>query len=94
LIALVAPRGVYVASADEDLWADPKGEYASLVAAAPVFRLLGQSSITEPEMPALNEQRVAGKTGYHIRTGGHGLGDEDWNWFLDYADTLLKPAAE
>lgn len=90
VMALLAPRGVYVASADEDLWADPKGEYASLIAAAPVFKLLGQEAIEEREMPALNQPRVVGKTGYHIRSGGHGLGDEDWKWFLDFADQLLK----
>lgn len=90
VMALIAPRGVYVASADEDLWADPRGEYASLIASAPVFRLLGRTSITNASMPALNQPRVIGQTGYHIRTGGHGLGDSDWNWFLDFADRLLK----
>lgn len=90
IVGLIAPRGVYVASADEDLWADPKGEYASLVAAAPVFKLLGKESISDSEMPPLNSPRVAGQTGYHIRTGGHGLGEVDWNWFLDFADGLLK----
>jgi hypothetical protein len=91
VMALIAPRGVYVASADEDLWADPRGEYASLIAAAPVFRLLGEKSITSHQMPALNQPRVVGRTGYHIRTGGHGLDDPDWKWFLDFADRLLKP---
>ena len=90
VIALIAPRGVYVASSNEDLWADPKGEYASIVAAASVFQLLGKKSITESEMPALNQPRVVGQTGYHIRSGGHGLGDPDWNWFLDFTDRLLK----
>jgi hypothetical protein len=90
VISLLAPRGVYVASADEDLWADPKGEYASIVAAAPVFRLKGIESISQLEMPAINQPRVVGQTGYHVRTGGHGLGDVDWNWFLDFADGLLK----
>lgn len=90
VMALIAPRSVYVASSDEDLWADPKGEYASLVAAAPVFELLGKKSITEPTMPALNTPRVVGNTGYHIRSGGHGLGEADWNWFLDFTDALLK----
>jgi hypothetical protein len=89
VIGLIAPRGVYVASADEDLWADPRGEYSSLVAAAPVFQLFAKQSITHTEMPALNQPRVVGQTGYHIRTGGHGLGDVDWNWFLDFADRLL-----
>jgi pimeloyl-ACP methyl ester carboxylesterase len=91
VMALIAPRGVYVASADEDLWADPRGEYASLVAAAPVFRLFNKRSISNATMPALNQPRVSGQTGYHIRTGGHGLGDKDWKWFLDFADRLLKP---
>ncbi len=90
LVSLMAPRGVYIASADEDLWADPKGEYASLIAAAPVFQLFGKEAITESEMPALNQPRAAGQTGYHIRTGGHGLGDTGWNWFLDFAGRLLK----
>lgn len=91
VMALIAPRGVYVASADEDLWADPRGEYASLVAAAPVFRLLNKNAISNPLMPALNQPRVSGQTGYHIRTGGHGLGDTDWTWFLNFTDRLLKP---
>jgi hypothetical protein len=90
LIALCAPRGVYVASGDEDLWADPRGEYASLVASAPVFALLGKNSITETQMPPINRPRVVGPTGYHVRTGGHGLGMADWNWFLDFTDTLFK----
>ena len=92
VMALIAPRAVYVASADEDLWADPKGEYASLVAAAPVFDLLGKTSITEPDMPAMNSPRVRGNTGYHIRSGGHGLGEVDWNWFLDFTDQFLQQA--
>ncbi len=90
LIALIAPRAVYVASADEDLWADPKGEYASLVAASPVFKLHGKQAIADPEMPALGQPRHVGSTGYNIRTGGHGLGDENWGRFLDFADSHLK----
>ncbi len=90
LIALIAPRAVYVASADEDLWSDPKGEYASLVAAWPVFNLFGKRSIANPEMPPLEQPRRVGVTGYHIRPGGHGLEDKDWGYFLDFADTCLK----
>ncbi|EMI15593.1 acetyl xylan esterase [Rhodopirellula maiorica SM1] len=89
-IALVAPRAVYVASSDEDLWADPRGEYASLVAAAPVFELVGIKSITEETMPPLNSQRIVGQTGYHIRSGGHGLGQVDWDFFIAFMDTVLK----
>jgi hypothetical protein len=45
LLALIAPRALYIASASEDLWADPKGELESLKAAQPVFNLLGGSEI-------------------------------------------------
>jgi hypothetical protein len=90
LIALIAPRAVYVASADEDLWADPKGEYASLVGAAPVFSLLGQSAIEDPTMPPLDSQSIVGKTGYHIRSGPHALGQSDWDQFLTFVGPILK----
>ena len=89
-MALIAPRAIYVTSADEDLWADPRGEYASLVAANPVFRLNGKQSISETEMPAINTPRIKGQTGYHIRTGGHGLTQVDWDWFLEFANKQLK----
>ncbi|MBE0658295.1 MAG: acetylxylan esterase [Bryobacteraceae bacterium] len=90
LIALVAPRAVYVASADEDLWADPKGEYGALVAASPVFGLFGKQAVSQTDMPALLQPRHVGSTGYHIRPGGHGLDDRDWGFFLDFAGGLLK----
>ncbi|QTN32611.1 acetylxylan esterase [Akkermansiaceae bacterium] len=89
LIALMAPRAVYVASADEDLWADPKGEYASLLAAGPVFGLHGLRYIADPEMPPLNTPRHVGSTGYHIRTGVHNLTEQDWGYFLDFADRVF-----
>ncbi|MCA9217487.1 MAG: acetylxylan esterase [Planctomycetales bacterium] len=90
VMALIAPRSIYVTSADEDLWADPRGEYLSLVSASPVFRLLGIDSIADESMPAVNQPRVVGHTGYHIRSGAHNLGEQDWKWFLNFADTIVK----
>jgi pimeloyl-ACP methyl ester carboxylesterase len=91
LIALIAPRAVYVASADRDLWADPRGEYLSLVEAAPVFELLGQAAITTRQMPPLDQPRHVGATGYHIRSGKHNLTDQDWGYFLDFVDQRWQP---
>jgi pimeloyl-ACP methyl ester carboxylesterase len=90
LIALIAPRSVYVASADEDLWADPRGEYGSLLAAAPVFELFGLAHIKQPAMPALNQPRHVGSTGYHIRTGKHNLNETDWGHFLNFAGSMFE----
>lgn len=90
LMALAAPRAVYVTSSDEDLWADPRGEYESLVAAGPVFDLFGLKHISEPVMPELNTPLHVGSTGYHIRTGVHNLTEQDWSYFLDFADGVFE----
>ena len=49
----MAPRAVYVASADEDLWSDPRGEFLSLVHASPVFALWGDRPLAAGDMPPL-----------------------------------------
>lgn len=84
LFGLIAPRAVAVGSAAEDLWADPRGEYLSVVHAAPVYELLGKSTITNPELPPLAEQRFVGPTGYFVRPGEHNLQENDWANYLDF----------
>jgi len=86
LIALMAPRPVYVASADRDLWADPRGEFLACRYANPVYRMLGLRGLGVRQMPGLDQPVQRGNIGYHVRSGGHDLSEYDWQRYLDFAD--------
>lgn len=90
LLALMAPRPVYLASAEEDHWADPKGEYLSAQHANEVYQLFGASSLISPELPPLNQAVIKNPIGYHIRNGGHYINQYDWEQFLAFANYHLK----
>ena len=89
LLALIAPRPVYVASAAEDLWADPKGEFLSCVFASPVYELLGMKGLPSNVMPALSSP-LMGTIAYHIRPGKHDVTLYDWQCYMDFAADYFK----
>ena len=85
LIALMAPRAVAVGSADQDLWADPRGEFLSVANAGPVFGLYGLPTISADEMPTIDTPLNRGHLHYHVRTGVHNLTPGDWGMYMDFA---------
>jgi dienelactone hydrolase len=93
LLALVAPRPLYVASAVEDRWADPRGEFLAAQAAEPAWTLYGLPGLAAAAMPAPG--KPVGRTiGYHLRTGAHDVTEWDWERFLDFADRQLPKSRE
>ncbi|MCD8185194.1 MAG: hypothetical protein LUD68_01665 [Rikenellaceae bacterium] len=89
MMSLIAPRALYVASASEDLYADPPGEYAALQLTCPVYQLLGYPSRLPAEFPAADNPVGGGtRIGYHVRTGKHDITAQDWKYVLDFLDRL------
>lgn len=87
LIACMAPRPVYVASAEEDRWADPKGEYLSLKKGAEIYQKIYRLPVDLIQnVPEIEDPITESYAGYHIRNGEHDLTLYDWNRFMDFAD--------
>jgi len=89
LLATIAPRPLYVASATEDLWADPKGEFLSAKLVSKVYLLYGLKGLAVDEMPK-PDSPVSGVVSYHIRTGKHDITGYDWEQYIRFADEQVK----
>lgn len=89
LLALIAPRPLYVASAVDDTWADPKGEMLAAVHASQVYRLYGRRGLERNSLPPLN-QPAGTFVRYHIRTGIHDITLYDWEQYIQFAKQLIS----
>ncbi len=85
VLALIAPRPVYLGTAEGDKQADPEGEFETAKASDAIYKLLGTSGFPGGSFPALN-QPVIGQIGFHIRPGGHDVKNFDWNQYLNFSN--------
>lgn len=84
LLACIAPRPVYVHSAVDDTWADPRGEYLSAWHASEVYRFLGKTGLESEAQPEPGQPILDSDVGYHTREGGHSINDYDWDQFATF----------
>lgn len=90
LIALIAPRPVYVTNASKDLWADPTGTFLALKNAEKVYALYGLRSALPAEPPAIDTPIVQPPLAYHNREGVHDMTAYDWENFVRFAKVVYK----
>jgi PelA/Pel-15E family pectate lyase len=93
LAACMAPRPLFGVSGTTDLWSDPKGEFLSLQAAAPVYELLTKAPFKATEWPKPGKV-VNSRLGYYLHDGGHDVLLEDWRAMIGWAHSQiggLKP---
>lgn len=90
LIALIAPRPVCVGSSNQDLNADPKGEFMGIRAASSVYELFGLEGLSGAEFPQPGNYVGEGHLRYQLSTGPHGINIDDWRQYLKFADMFLK----
>jgi len=88
VLALIAPRPLYVASAEEDKNSDPLGEFLSAKAVSPVYQLLGKPGLPIAQWPPVNSPAL-GLVSYHMRSGGHNVTDYDWEQYLRFCDRYV-----
>jgi hypothetical protein len=86
LLALIAPRALYVGSAEGDRWSDPRGEFLGAYYASKVWELLGKKGLTSDVMPPVEHPVMGESVAYHIRTGKHDVTAYDWQQYLAFAD--------
>ena len=79
---------MYVASAEEDRWADPRGEYLSAYYATPVYHLYNKKGVDSIDMPSAN-QPIQNRLAYHIRKGKHDVTEYDWEQYIKWARVQL-----
>ena len=90
VLALIAPRPLYIASAILDENADPQAEFLGALAVTPVYRFLGSTGLPADTWPSV-DQPVLGRVSYHVRSGVHSVTDFDWEQYLRFSDAWVKP---
>ena len=87
LLATIAPRPLYVATAHHDLWADQKGQWIGVYNAVPAYELYQQKvQFPSSKQPEINQLITESAIGYHVRSGVHGFELIDWEQYMKFIE--------
>lgn len=89
MLALIAPRPLFITGGTLDTWEDPEGEFKACVAATPVYKLLGKTGITVTRMPKPDVALLDGELAFREHDGGH-TDLPDWPIFIAFAKKYFK----
>lgn len=93
LSALTAPRPLLIASASEDVWADPFNEFRATLAVTPLYRFLGAAGMPDDaQFPAPDNAVIGDKVAYELREGIHDVQLYDWQVVVEYIRKNRIPA--
>ncbi len=92
LLSTLAPRRLYIALAEGDLWTDPKSSYRACFAAAKAYETLGvvPAFTGQDAYPKTGDVYHDGAIGFHMRSGDHFLSRRDWLGFMAYFKRYLR----
>jgi hypothetical protein len=92
LIALCAPRPVYISSGSPNVegnWIDAKGMFLAAVGAAPVYELMGKNGLGTSAYPAEKQGLTDGEIAFRQHEGGHTVGP-NWPSFIAWASRYFE----
>jgi len=91
LLALIAPRPVFLGNARRDVWSDPNSSFRAAQAASAVYGLFGQGGL---EADGMRDFRPADAIAYFLRPGGHGTTGRDMDAIMAFLEAHLRPSPE
>jgi hypothetical protein len=89
MIALMAPRKMFITGGNQELWQDVKGGFLAAVAAEPVYNLLGKRGVAAVDLPPIEQPIVFGEIGFYHHNGGHTYTANERTWVTAWMEKLL-----
>jgi hypothetical protein len=90
LLALVAPRRLFLGNARRDVWSDPNSSFRAAQAASAMWTAMGVPGISGEDMRTFDP---TDGIVWWLRPGGHSIVDDDVLAFLEFLKVRPGPAA-